>query len=258
MKKILLVLISILFVSCASSRKYLTHGKDLAIEQDRMFVAYVTKGEIPSQERLNELENNLWVKHYSKTSASNLLIRNWTLLDIFNSVNLNENKILYQVQTLTNNNCSIWSEGYSYWEYTRPFLYLWSKIFENELILNTILKVDSSFAITSYKFDSTYYPAPFGDLRFQPLRKELQALSKDLEQENVDCGFVDKSKHASVYFYNIQPKKVKLNTHVPNKENQVTIDENGKVNNFEFYQGYDKKYENRIEELLDYYQTLTQ
>lgn len=229
------------------------NGTQLAVQQDTYIDLY-KNGKTINPEELASLENNSWVSIASISAPSNLVLRQWCLIDIFSDKPTNNYGILNMVDILSykdyKSTYRLWSENYSYYNYSLNALNLWLEKFNKDPVtkrLSNILKqIDQGFLATSYSREGIYYPAPFGDLRDEPLRPDLQIkhIEKDVQVANVSV------KYGGNIEYSIKAKPLGLNTHIPAYDLNVTV-ENGLPLGFKFYQGYDKKYKNKISEFLD-------
>lgn len=230
-------------------------GSAVAIQQDQYIQIYKNSGFLTSKQ-ISDMEQNVWIIAAAKTAPNNLVIRNYALVDVFKKTPANKDTILKYVDLLSYNSTEpwrIWSEGYSYFRYTMEALDLWIRTFENQSfeIQNIIQKIRLGFVVTSYTRNNILYPAPFGDLRNEPLPADLQLpqSKNDIAVSNVKLRYVTNAGILHVY-YLISGKPIGLNTHIP-KDDYVTEIINGMPQGFRFYQGYDKKYKNYWQELSD-------
>jgi hypothetical protein len=217
-------------------------GTSLAIFQDKLFKQYCEQQSvIISKQDSNRLNNNLWVSLSSCIAPCNLVIRHRCLQDIFNCKQKFKDEILDLFKRLTP---GLWIEGYSYWVYTKYILTAWAAMYYSDLI-ESINAMDRSFCLTAYVGkDGLLYPAPFSDLRDQPLESYLQN-SKDVI-DNIDIEPVSKKR----LIYKITAYPLGCNLHVPINNTTVSI-VNGIPQGFKFYEGYDKKYKSGVAEFLD-------
>jgi hypothetical protein len=140
----------------------------------------------------------------------------------------------------------MWSEGYSYWLYVKPFIIKYYEIFSNtrSTLISVVSEIDQNFYRTAYLRGSVLYPAPFGDLRDVPLEPAYQQPREDINF--ISCANLQKD--GNVYY--IQGLPIGLNAHVPYNSRKVSII-NGVPVDFVFYTGYDKKYPTRSSEWKD-------
>jgi hypothetical protein len=234
-------------------------GTALARQQD-LCLARINFGMSQPINELKNMEDNLWVATAFKLAPSNLVIRHYCIIDIIKNSCDHFDEIFEMVLKLSYDERfssvdRIWAEGYSYYEYTLNALNIWIKTFEKKISANIIklllVCIDNGFVNTAYQRDGVWYPAPFGDLSDEPLRKDLQRgvnhgntkISSD--KFNLFCG-----KNITSFNYVIKACPIGMNTHVPKDSYNVNIVEGIPVG-FKFYEGYNKKYKNKFDELLD-------
>lgn len=215
-------------------------GTSLAVFQDRLFDQYTKRLDLTiSQQDYIRLNTNLWVAIASKIAPNNLVIRHRCLQGIFNGNRNCLDEIINLFNILAP---GLFVEGYSYWVYTKYILQAWAELYHTPLI-NKIKFVDLNFSSTSYIKDGKKYPAPFGDLRLQPLEDHLQD-----DTIITDCAITPIIKRGSSYQIRAYP--LGGNLHVPIKDEVIVIEE-GIPQGFKFYEGYDKKYKNAFFEIID-------
>jgi len=257
------------------------YGTYLAREQDWLINTF-KDNRISGQTRLaiiDSLKGNLWVKSAAILAPSNLVVRQWCLIDLFQNSPRHAQKLINilnrvgPVNTLKGgNNVRLWLEGYSYWAYTLNVLQIWmdrfviSSNYKSLIIKSIVREIDNGFIESSYMKDGKMMPVPFGDLREGPLSVDLQC-GRDNKSFNYKskCGFsINKGTNAYVVLsggfsgsgitpgetYLIKPVPIGLNLHVPNKPSIVNIN-NGMVLGFRFYEGYNSKYPTLTDELKD-------
>jgi hypothetical protein len=225
-------------------------GKELAHEQDILIEIY-KRGESITNNTLDALKNNVWVAAAEKVAPNNLVIRQYCLIDLFTKAPKHNFKIFKMLSTLSYNsglNNIIYGEGYSYYVYTLNILNAWLNKFDDPMISNLISRMDRGFISTSYKRGHLWYPAPFGDLSDHPLDLGLQqdhevkfAVASNIKMNVSSCGDVA---------YLVKGRPLGLNTHIQLNDSFISII-NGIPEGFKFYQGYDKKYKNKLEEFKD-------
>ncbi len=233
------------------------NGTALAIQQDQYIKLYKTGGKLTSSQ-ISDMEQNVWVATAAKMAPSNLVIRQYALIDLFKGTANHRDKIFKQMDILSYKlpgEDRIWAEGYSYYVYTMDAVDLWISKFDFSYdltaIKNIINWVRNGFVATSYLRVNKWYPAPFGDLRDIPLAQDLQYMHppKTKRISNVVINYLgDQGK----FWYSIDGKPIGLNTHIPKDSYTIEIVD-GIPQNFKFYVGYDKKYKNSWEEYLDTY-----
>lgn len=241
------------------------NGTELAKQQDVYLKRYLL-GYKFSKKEIKELESNLWVAMASKLAPSNLVIRQYALIDLITKMPRHLEPILNQIKTLTYNTkdeLKLWAEGYSYYRYTKEVLDEWCRLFpttSSACGINTLLKqIDKGFVETSYEKHGVLYPALFGDLRDEPLRDEYGVLypAKKIDTKSITIANVFMAYDESVnsYMYIISGKPIGLNTHIPKNES-VSFVIREDVIGFKYYEGYDKKYKNKMEEVGDSLNTI--
>lgn len=225
-------------------------GTQLAIEQDFLINAY-KNGVAIDKKVIDGLEKNVWVMSAKRLAPCNLVIRQYCLIDLYNKKPAHSFQI-YQVLvklSCTNvKNGIIFMEGYSYYNYTLDALNLWLEAFPREvLIKDHIRRIDKGFVDTSYNRDGVWFPAPVGDLREGPLAGHLQ-----IDHEPVywhGSNLIMNINEGRVH-YTIKANPIGFNTHLAVDDQFVPI-VGGVPLGFTFYEGYDKKYKNKIEEYKD-------
>lgn len=204
---------------------------------------------------IQKLEKNIWIKAAYKIAPSNLVIRQYCLIDLIKNYPHHSLKIYKLVDKLSYGASNrLWLEGYSYYIYTLLILQPWINKFNSNYLVNNIdeiiKEVNKNFLHTAYYRNGVLFPAPFGDVRDQPLKNqekiELRSNSTAIVKMTV-CDSVD-PKNSNV-MYKINAKPIGLNCHIPKDDSTVFVT-NG-VPEFKFYEGYDKKYSSKEEELKD-------
>lgn len=221
----------------------LEQGTPLAKREDRVF-SRLQEGREISFEDKDMLKRNLWARTANVAAPSNLTIRRLVLLDLVNYNEQNLIKILNQLRRLAPN---LWAEGYSYWKYTRDFLKMYAEHLSRpaKFLEEHITSIERHFCNCSYKRGDKQYPAPFGDLRDEPLDSITFKLFTK-ECYTYDLSLL--SKQGSVY--HLRPYLLGCNTHTQCEPKKVTI-VRGKPLGFKFYTGYDNKYSSRRERIRD-------
>ena len=232
-------------------------GYPLAVQQDSLLVRY-QRGETISEKELLDLKNNTWVKSAKYIAPSNLILRQWGLIDLYSQKPAHGKKILEMMEILSYGPGKelLWAEGYSYWHYTRAVVELWTAVYPKDpaavKVKAIIDAVDLGFALTAYERNSVWYPAPYGDLRDHPLHPLIQDQRIAMKEKNLprSCAFIIITKTAEGYKYIIKGSPIGLNSHVPVGTNTVEV-KNGMPAEFKFYTGYNKKYASPEEEKAD-------
>lgn len=224
-------------------------GTQLAIEQDFLINAYKNSVKIEDKV-IDGLKKNVWVAAAERLAPCNLVIRQYCLIDLYTKKPDHRYKIynlLNKLSCTSVKNGVIFMEGYSYYNYTLDALYLWMDAFKDDLIGITIKRIDKGFVDTSYNRDGVWYPAPVGDLREGPLAAHLQVdhVPNFWHGSNLIMNVNEGRIH-----YTIKANPIGFNTHLPVDDQFVPI-VGGVPLGFKFYEGYDKKYKNKIEEYKD-------
>lgn len=249
--KFVWLLLSILLIGCYN-KPNVEYGTELAQKQDQLIHRYISDDPI-QQHEIKSLENNAWFIMADSIAPSNLVVRQYCLIDVLNKSPNNVNKILTLMYKLSYGG-QIWAEGYSYWQYTLRGLELWLSELANVMktsdlliFVNLVNGIEEGFIKTAYIRNDVWYPAPFGDVRDEPLSVRFQNKCSNINfvQHSIITMKVDSNK----VHYTIKGKAIGLNTHVPNDTFYVEVI-NG-IPNYKFYEGYDKKYKNNIEEIKD-------
>ena len=231
-----------------------SYTTNLASDQQSKTSLYKANKGISTFE-LFRMKSDPWILAAEKVAPNNLVIRQLALIDIFSNSPANKNRIQTLLDTLSYKSNSdqyrLWAEGYSYWEYTKIILKDWISKFTNvtsmTYINSVVTKIDQGFVMTAYLRAGVWYPAPFGDLRNEPLNPSLQQahIINPITIANVAL-----TKPANLITYSITGRPIGLNTHIP-INNYVSAIVNGIPNNFKFYTGYSEKYKSMVEDLAD-------
>ena len=218
----------------------------LAEFQESLFKKLQNKDSISASD-LRSIKSNLYIKLAYYLAPSNLVIRQLCLIDLISNNTKNKHKILNLINKLGKQ--TLWLEGYSYWLYTKEILNFYQTSFNLDDIRTFITDMDIGFLRTAYKFENLLYPAPFGDLRHIPLEQHLQDQSKPLN--TILYKPILKETNNTEITYTILSCPLGLNTHTPNKNRTISITNNKFFPNIFWYEGHDKKYKNKISELID-------
>ena len=226
-------------------------GTALAVQQDTLIASY-NRGEKISKEVLDDLKNNWWVKTAFVTAPSNLVVRHLALIDLIEGKPGHANDIINLIEKLTYTRADIlinrlWAEGYSYFCYTMDILGVWLNKFNNFTVQSMIRYTELGFIATSYLREGAYYPALFGDLRVQPLNPSLQIIHP-IETQVI--SFVKMIVMDGVIIYSCDAWPLGFNAHIGTKKTTAKVI-GGVVYDFNFYNGYDKKYPNKFAEFVD-------
>lgn len=232
------------------------YGTKLAELQDRLFQK-LCKGEVVSQEDIDNVNKNVWVSISYRIAPSNLVIRNQILsILLSNSDEYKSKKItrLNKALWLLFGKDILWQEGYSYWLYTKPFIERYAKSLEDIYLDSTSIRYlistcDENFCRAGYTRQGVLYPPPFGDLRDQPIEECFQ---DRYPMKSYRAFPVEKSNR----LYNIQSFPLGLNLHTSHtpllryNDNGVPLEvSTGKP--IKWYEGYPSKYPHFYSELLD-------
>lgn len=257
MKHILILSLFLIFSACyVNTKKIMEDFKPgssslLVNKQDSLLTVYKSGTDIP-KEVVDELSDNTWVETANEIAPSNIVIRQYCLIDLINDKPDHHEIIVKHVNSLSYGG-KIWAEGYSYWQYTEYFLHEWIVKFKDDVDVNELttltINIKKGFAKTAYQRDSIWYPAPFGDLRDVPLNDQLQEKCKPPIEYPIEHSIITIDTVNTWLKYTIKGKPVGLNGHVPKDTFYVEII-NGQPN-FKFYTGYSDKYKNATEEMLD-------
>ena len=208
----------------------LDSGCVLADFQQETFDALVAGKPIPAG-TLPRLRGNLWVRLAERIAPCNLVVRHYCLEDLISGKTDHYYDILDLVGKITYSDTGLWAEGYSYWQYVKPFI-LQYQYDLHKLFAGFITNIDFCFQRTAYLRDGVMYPAPYGDLRDVPLEPALQDTSK--MQENVNIFPVRKTTCSGIPNYCITAAPVGCNTHAPKVDSNIAIAD-GKPYPFTFY-----------------------
>lgn len=257
MKFLFLILIcAISAFACSNPWKFVfTNGSALAIQQDTL-IEMIKRGDKVSSKTLRELKINWWIRRAYRAAPGNLVIRQYCIIDLIEEKPKHERKIKKMINLLSKisdgDKFLTYAEGYSYWKYTLEALSLWEDRFNDKEVSDAIDKINKGFVYTSYKRDDLFYPAPFGDLRDQPLDIESQNVAREIVNfsYNVKNQNVSRIPSGHEIEYHIKAMPVGLNNHCDDEDSYYKVVD-GIVEDFKFYQGYDKKYKDEEAEWTD-------
>jgi len=249
--KNLLILILILF-GCASYN--FEYGSSLANFQDQKFEDYKAGKGWTAEEEIR-FKNNLWTRMACELAPGNLPVRHYCLIDLFDGKANHTELIRNQLDSLGD---GIYREGYSYWLYCKPILEEYAKKFKHFHLF--IKRMDKRFQETAYIGpDGKLYPAPYGDLRYQPLEIDLQS-SKQISENIQVFPLTIKTIEPDTLEYAVMKCSLGFNTHIPSKSLIIRIfndsrvyvvQDDGTYVPFKWYEGYDKKYKDKEAEFND-------
>ena len=197
------------------------------------------------KKRLNGVNaENVWINTASSIAPNNLVIRQYVIQDHHDFCSERCLQIVRMLRLLTR--CTDQSapmlllESYSYWKYMKPFLVVYANKFARDDVRGLSIKsftqrIDEGFQATAYLRGDVLYPAPFGDLRDEPLEDCLQDRSK--VQSSVNIFPVTKLGN----HYEIEGCAVGLNGHIQTKNSEAMIVD-GVPMPFKWYNGYESKY----------------
>ena len=201
-------------------------GKTLAVQQDNYLSRYKA-GEKLSPKEISDMEQNLWIALASKLAPSNLILRQWALIDLFRGSAWHKEDIQKMMDTLTykeKNSQKIWAEGYSYFNYTldviNPWIERYQEHYDMSGIKDIIEKTEQGFIVTSYLRDGLLYPVPLGDLRDIPLKTYLQ-ISHEFKTRAVSNVIFNYVESDDIVWYSVGGNPIGLNTHI--NKNTYTI-----------------------------------
>ena len=211
-------------------------------------------GEAITLEELAKLEGCVWVKLASVLSPSNLVIRQWALVDLFKGIPWHVSKLEKMLDVLSykgdKSGMRVWAEGYYYFWYAMCILQLWVTKFENLVELSRIKviieEIRKGLTITGYYRDEVLYGPPYGDVRDVPLDTVAEVERKN----TITISNISMCTAGNMVTYQIMGRPVGLNLHIP-KDNKVVKVIGGVPIGFKFYEGWDKKYKNKWEEICD-------
>lgn len=224
---------------------------ELAKLQDDV-IDTILKNYVPVPSHIKKLRRNVWCKIAERTAPNNLVIRNLCILAIADTLDFSEARVRIRNMIRKLYGYTMWKEGYSYWLYTKPILAKFGRVFSYPSFEELIKSVDGDFVRTAYLRDGKLYPAPFGDVRDEPLEDALQGKHPDLGKRD-GCSWMwrEYSEMGFINYY-ICPATVGFNTHCPSENQKIKIIDGLpylKKNNvwvrYRFYEGYDKKYKNK-------------
>lgn len=227
------------------------NSTELAKQQDSYLMKYKNYNKIDECE-LSDLKKNLWVISAEMLAPGNLVIRQFCLIDLFNNSPDHTRRIKRQINCLSYGkpNNRIWAEGYSYWLYTRSILDVWINRFPNTDISDMIHEIDDGFIKTSYCRDGSWYPAPLGDVRDQPLGIELQlTCEQDFKYRSFPIKVANVTVNEDLTYF-LEGWPIGMNLHTIKSNDTIQIIDGIPVN-FTWYTGYNNKYPTKDLETAD-------
>lgn len=231
---------------------------ELAKHQDQLFQNYKNLSNNQRKKESKYLQNHTYFKLAKFLAPSNLIIRNYILIDLLNQNHNNYKHVWRLFQKLTGNHSDgLWIEGYTYWIYTKLFLYEYIQNNTNNTIQMKIDHTEKAFQETAY-YDSqsnVWKPAPFGDLRKNQIMLNQEKTEENNKKNWSGIPLLKKTYFTTIY-YTVLPYIIGFNTHVPDKQRKLFIREGTPLymenrKPFNFYKGYDKKYKSKIHEIKD-------
>jgi hypothetical protein len=181
-------------------------------------------------------------------APSNLIVRHYCLLDLLSNSPEHFKKIMNQCVRLM---CAeaeghlLWSEGYSYWGYTRGIIDLFLNRFKPSEFLLFCAAVDGSFNEVSYLREGKPYPVPLGDLWDSPMydifRMSTVVPRSTIHVHSRACGFNLHTDCVDVtYAFDFPPE--------PGYNKGIPYDKTTGMP-FVFYEGYEKKFPTKRKEI---------
>ena len=213
-------------------------GTTLAEMQDTLMSKHINRQNVLEKE-IKALENNLLVRIAEYIAPCNLVIRQYALIDVLRDSETYESQYECHITSLLLKIAAdgVYAEGYSYWLYTKEFLKRFLEIYENHEIEAAINIIDRSFLFTAYTgADGHLWPAPFGDLREQPIEIDIQYVGWNVKDE-VKIGIIEKMGAR----YTVSKRLLGFNLHCPSKKTVFYIVD-GKPAHFQWYSGYKDKF----------------
>lgn len=247
---IISIVLILLFLGCTYNFEY---GSSLANFQEKKYHDYLDHKPLTKEEK-KRLTKNMWVKMAEGAAPSNLVIRQYCLIDLFKGRASHRRRIGAQLEILGED---IWREGYSYWLFIKPLLIEYQKKFNK--YGDFITQMDIKFQETSYlRKNGKLYPAPFGDLRHVPLEASLQSAPPIQKNKELYPLIINVIQPDTVEYF-VQRCPLGFNTHIPLETQTVVVTHSsvyvkkldGKLEPFKWYKGYDKKYKNKEAEFKD-------
>jgi hypothetical protein len=228
---------------------------ELASSQEKYAEIYKA-GQGITPQQLVELKKCLWVRLATKLAPSNLVLRQWALIDLFSGLPDHKEGILEMFDVLSykqdDNGMRIWSEGHYYFWYAMEIVQLWvdkyASVTSLDSLKNLIKKIRMGLTATAYIREGVLYGAPYGDIRDVPLASPIPDL---IRKSHVKVSIITMDEEAgNVLQYNIKGKPIKFNLHIPKNDCKQTVVDGIPIG-FQFYDGWDKKYKNKWEEIKD-------
>lgn len=219
----------------------------LASRQDRVATA-LTSDKEPSADDWAALKGNWIVPIAALLAPSNLTVRHYCLLDLLSDKPEHIKRIMSQCNRLmcaTADSFILWSEGYSYWEYTRPILDLFAKRFHPTFMTPFMTAVDINFEKTAYVRDGKLYPVQLGDLWDSPMydifKPGIVVPRETIHVHSRACGFNLHTDRVDVTYAFDSPPEPGFNKGIPYDKATGFP--------FVFYEGYEKKYPTKWKEI---------
>jgi hypothetical protein len=222
-------------------------GYALGALQERL-ESCLREGSTPSEQDLHILHNNWWVRLAFYLAPNNLVLRNLCLQALLTGNPEPYSEKIYR--TFINlayyhrHSEPLWAESYSYWGYSKCLLKMFIDKFQKISWISLFERIEENFAVSSYVYKDFLYAAPFGDL-WSDSKVYLQDLN--LMKTVCSVGHLTKQEN-NVYRFRAWP--VGLNCHCLKSGKKIEIRDGIPVG-FKFYEGYNRKYKNKLCELLD-------
>jgi len=223
------------------------HGTKLAKFQDNV-IFNLKNNVILSPNQIKELSaHNVWVNFSYKKSPTNLALRHFIIKYIVFGDEEYKTKLFYTFNKLTVSTmkCSninlLWAEGYSYFQYCLEALNLLNLPYIN----NRTSIIQRTFNKIALHKDHQCYVVPFGDCR-KVLSEYQVNIQKSFRHRLIDIFVYDEYIE-----YTLKKYRLGGNTHTQKHNETITISIKDPEVEYEFYEGYEKKYKNWFEEWKD-------
>ena len=247
------------------------------------YEAIYKKGGTITAEQLSDLKKYVWITLAGKLAPSNLVIRQWCLIDLFSNSPDHAKKIERMIDLLSykkdDNGMRIWAEGGTYFSYTMDILQLWldkfpitvslsepkstpslslTTIYYIQQITGLLDKIRKGIAETAYWSNGAWCVAPFGDVRPGPMSNlqtgiDLQNIQQQPEVTISVISRIGSSRaglNAAYIPYTLKAKPIRMNLHIPKDDLTVSVVDGIPIK-FKFYSGWSDKYKSTWAEICD-------
>jgi hypothetical protein len=242
------------------------------------YEALYKQGKTITAEQLSDLKKYMWITLASTLAPSNLVIRQWCLIDLFSNSPDHAKRIERMIDLLSykkdDSGMRIWAEGGTYFSYTMDILQMWidkfpisvtlsepkntpslslTTIYYIQQITGLLDKIRKGIAETAYQSNGAWCVAPFGDVRPGSMSDlqtgiDLQSIQQQSKVTISVISRIDSTVRGSSYILRARP--IRMNLHVPKKDCTIVVTDGVPIG-FTFYTGWSGKYKSTWAEICD-------